>query len=208
MKFHLSVFLLLSAFALCEGWHGPGHRIDSGKEELNFLVKNENPEIQRIISIPNHDNLSETLYDILRVSDDPHTLYQLEYLDKNAVSAAVGRGLLYYDNPLSPLYPNWVKTLGDLSQGEFNRLYGFIEELAKSYVQHLKEDYGEEKEIQVVPIAKLHWIPIAKLDENEPLHPAKKNDRLLVLLGVLGRRVSDGDSGKLNGFAGLTVLIE
>ncbi|KAI1706311.1 hypothetical protein Ddc_15354 [Ditylenchus destructor] len=207
MKFHLSVFLLLSAFALCEGSDWRRHLMDPLKEELNVLVKKENSEIQRIVSIPDHGNLSETLDNILRVSQDRHTLYQLEGLDKDAVSAVVGRVPYYYPNPLSHLYPNWLKVnIGDLSQDEFNRLYDFIEQLAKSYVQHLKEDYGEEKEIQVVPIAKLHWIPIAKLDGNDS--SAKKNDPLLVLLGVLGRRVSDGDSGKLNGFAGLTVLIE
>ncbi|KAI1694674.1 hypothetical protein Ddc_21912 [Ditylenchus destructor] len=204
MKFYLSAFLLFSAFVLTEEWYPSGLAISPEKAELNLKIKAENGKIKRIVSVLGHVNMQETLDDILKVLDgDVGQLLVFENVD--AVSAAGGRDPYNFQNLLAPLlkklHPN-IGTIDRLPRRELEQLYGFAKNLAQSYVRHFKEDFGEEKEVQVVPIAKL------KADdslEDGPLPPTGDGS-FEVLLGVLGRRISG--SGELKGFAGLIVRFE
>ncbi|KAI1699245.1 hypothetical protein DdX_17451 [Ditylenchus destructor] len=206
MKFYLSAFLLFSTFLLTQEWF-PSHIITPEKEELNLRIKLEYTEIKRVVSIGGHENLEETLDGVLKVLDGDVSKL-LVFKDLDAVSAAAGSEPYFVRNELAPLlkklHPN-IGTVDQLPKRELKQLYDFAGDLAQTYVRFFKDDFGEEKEVQVVPIAKLKDEGISL--EDGPLPPTS-NKAFQILFGVLGRRTSGNVSGKLKGFAGLVVRFE
>ncbi|KAI1717618.1 hypothetical protein Ddc_09775 [Ditylenchus destructor] len=150
------------------------HLSPSDKAILNDKIRDRLPEIVNVECIVEHDNLDETLDGFLKLLEDD-SLYPLSLFhifdSVYSIAAHDSEATRVAENPLANLLP---PPSGEyLSPRKLRHLYPFMQKLALSYVQILKQDFQEEKEIHVIPIG---W--------REEL----EGGSLKVLFGVLGKR--------------------
>ncbi|KAI1702340.1 hypothetical protein DdX_15522 [Ditylenchus destructor] len=183
MKYY-STLLILAIFSPASAFYIHNRTLE--KERLNAKIKEEFPEILAITSPGGHDNLHETLDEILELPLKDFSRNQLLILDHlkgyvvhNKHSQDLESNLLA---PLLP--PPEYEQAGEIDDP--SKIYNFMGELADRYVELLKEE-GEDKVIHVVPIAKV-------------------KDESIIFFGVLGKR--KGTANNLTGIAGLVARIK
>ncbi|KAI1702875.1 hypothetical protein Ddc_16808 [Ditylenchus destructor] len=206
MKYYFTL-LILAVVPLANAFSGPGRNNTAEKERLNAKILKEFPKILSIISpkddlynakspidglVATVDNILEDLYqegsfpgnydEVLLVLDRTFgvVLYDKGYMDSEP-------------NLLAPfLFPPKYTQAGYTNIPE--TIDKFMVELAERYFDLFKED-GEEKEIHVVPIAKV----------KDELNDFKSGP--VIVFGVLGRKKS-ACADRLLGIAGITAHIE
>ncbi|KAI1702871.1 hypothetical protein Ddc_16804 [Ditylenchus destructor] len=189
MKYYFTL-LTLAIFSFSNAfWRG--HKNTPEKEILNAKIKKEFPEILAISSPGNHNDLREVLDDIFEELPLPlNKLLILDGIEGFVVRNQKDQGLEL--NLLAPLLPPpKYEQAGEVRDPE--NIYDFMAELANRYVDLLKKE-GEDKEIHVVPIAKVKVVP--SLAKSRPI----------ILFGVLGKR--KGSENNLTGIAGLVAQIK
>ncbi|KAI1711763.1 hypothetical protein Ddc_12776 [Ditylenchus destructor] len=207
-------FLLLSLFSLIPSKSAYCcHGIKRAKIELNDQIKEEFPEILDIKSIAAHENLTETLEDMLQVlnGDFQHpseVLLTLDYV--HAISTYVTNDDVEIDhvipvvsvtNSLAVLLPHPpYESASELSLRELLPLESFTRKLARRYLKLLR-DQGEDKQVRVVPIGKVKAFD----EERHPKYYETRDEPYSVVLGVLARRQG---TKQFYGIAGLLVRFE
>ncbi|KAI1711762.1 hypothetical protein Ddc_12775 [Ditylenchus destructor] len=207
MKFYL---FLLSLFVIIPlaNTYGCCHGIKRAKIELNERIKEEFPEILDIKTTAAHENLEETVGDILELLDGDfqHPSEVLLTLDNvHAISTNVTKidepPITSVPNSLAVLLPHPpYESASELSFRETVALKAFMKTLAQRYVTLLR-DQGEDKEVRVVPIGKVK----AYDEKRYPHYYETRDEPYSALLGVLGRRQG---TDQFYGIAGLLVRFE
>ncbi|KAI1702870.1 hypothetical protein Ddc_16803 [Ditylenchus destructor] len=141
--------LILAIFSFTNAYYT--HRSTLAKERLNAKIKDEFPEILAITSPGGHDDLRETLDDILELPLKNYALNELLILDRlkgfvvhNKYSQDLESNLL---TPLLP--PPKYKQAGEIDNP--SKIYNFMGILADRYVDLLKEEVFLSDQVKSKP---------------------------------------------------------
>ncbi|KAI1698926.1 hypothetical protein Ddc_18845 [Ditylenchus destructor] len=188
-----AVIIFLAFIQFTSAWYN--HVVTPEDEELNREIKAEFPEVQAIKPVAGHQDLNETVYDMVALLSDEEVNLPVDLLlTLERVSGVV---LAHNQsnpentaNSLAPLLTDRLGSAGELTNGEDISLNVIAIRLAERYLEKMLKAYPWWfKPIYVVPIGKLK---------------TSSEYTLNVLVGVLGER----KDGTLCGIAALLLRLE
>ncbi|KAI1706852.1 hypothetical protein Ddc_15119 [Ditylenchus destructor] len=188
-----AVIIFIAFIQITSAWYN--HVVTPEDEELNREIKAEFPEVQAIKPVAGHQDLNETVSDIVALLSDKEVNLAVDLLLTlerfNGVVLAPNQSHPEKTaNSLALLLPENLGSAGYLPKGEDSSLNEIAIRLAERYLEKMVKVYPWWfKPIYVVPIGKLK---------------TSSEYTLNVLVGVLGER----KDGTLCGIAALLLRLE